>query len=107
MLMAAILVNIREREVLTWHDIPLGSCYKDHQRVELTFRRGFGHPLEPDFLCEAILTELNSKDNLPQLTFRSLGQRVFNNFCNLSRLIFENEFFPLKRAFLGEIPETH
>ena len=39
--------------------------------------------------CAAILTELNSRENLPQLTFILLGQHDFNNFCNLSRLILE------------------
>ena len=58
-------------------------------------------------LCLAILTKL-----FQEVTHRNqlsvlLGQHVFNNFCNLNRLIlrkggFTPGSFPLKRAFLGE-----
>ena len=57
--------------------------------MEFTFPRGFGHFQTRLSLCAAILTEINSRENLPQLTLRSLGYHDLNNFCNLSRLILE------------------
>ena len=45
-----IFVNTREREILAYYDAPLGSCWKDHKRMELTFPGGFGTAAEPVFL---------------------------------------------------------
>ena len=40
------------------------------RKVEFTFPRGFGHFQTRLSLCAAILTEKNSRENLPQLTLR-------------------------------------
>ena len=65
-------------------------------------------------LSAAILTNLIQQITHRNWHFVSLGQRDFNNFCNLSRLILKiggftpvlanhkKGIFPLKRAFLGE-----
>ena len=44
-----ILIITREREILTWHDVPMGCRKKDHVRMEFTFTYGFGHASEPAF----------------------------------------------------------
>ena len=78
-----ILVLTGECKTHVWHYVHLsaGFLLKRSRRVELIFTRGFGHVSDATSTMCGNPNKVFSTGNSPQLTFLSLGQHDFNNFC--------------------------